>query len=156
MLYEIILNQLVSANNMRKSKKKPLDHTAMASTRIKQLFAQAEEAWSNDPQMSHRYINLARKISMKYKVRIPPEYKRFAVPRDIDLKKPSPQHKPNLIVQSDYQKLAAGIFSNDPFLLYSHNPRPTEHTMMTTPGGRLPDTHLLGGRVLTKPQGWIG
>ena len=56
---------------MQKYSRKPKDQRERAKERIKILFEQAEENFSLDPKLSDRYVALARKISMKYKVRIP-------------------------------------------------------------------------------------
>lgn len=48
----------------------------IAKERIVKLFVQAEENYSLDPKLSNRYVLLARKLSMKYNVRIPSELRR--------------------------------------------------------------------------------
>ncbi|MBT6773773.1 ribonuclease P [Candidatus Woesearchaeota archaeon] len=54
-----------------KSKQKEI-----AKERVKILFQQAEEVFSKDKALAHRYVTLARKIAMKVKIRIPLELKR--------------------------------------------------------------------------------
>ncbi|MBW2984882.1 ribonuclease P [Candidatus Woesearchaeota archaeon] len=49
---------------------------SIAGERIKILFEQAEAAFNKDPSLSDRYVELARKIAMKCKLRIPTELKR--------------------------------------------------------------------------------
>ena len=50
---------------------------AIAKNRIEKLFRMAEEkAFSNKLGLADRYVELARKISMRYRVPIPKEYKR--------------------------------------------------------------------------------
>lgn len=44
--------------------------------RIKTLFLEAEKAFYSNPNLSHRYVALARKIAMKVKTKIPTELKR--------------------------------------------------------------------------------
>ena len=44
--------------------------------RISILFSKAEEVYNQDPLLSNRYVTLARKISMKLRMRIAPEYKK--------------------------------------------------------------------------------
>ena len=61
---------------MRKHKVKSNEQREIALERIKTLFQQAEENFSLDSKLSNRYVELARKISMKYKVKIPSELKR--------------------------------------------------------------------------------
>ena len=48
----------------------------IALERIAVLFQQADEQFSVNPGLSHRYVQLARKLAMKFKVRIPVELKR--------------------------------------------------------------------------------
>ena len=48
----------------------------IAKERIEILFDEAKKIFSYDPKLSDRYVFLARKIAMKYKVGIPPELKR--------------------------------------------------------------------------------
>ena len=48
----------------------------IAQERIQILFEQAEKEFSQNKQLSNRYVTLARKIAMKTKVRIPQELKR--------------------------------------------------------------------------------
>jgi ribonuclease P protein subunit RPR2 len=47
----------------------------LAKQRIEHLFKLAEDAYESYPQRSNRYVSLARKIGMRYRVRIPGEYK---------------------------------------------------------------------------------
>lgn len=48
----------------------------IAGERIKVLFAQARLRFKEDAKLSDRYVQLARKIAMRYKVKIPPNLKR--------------------------------------------------------------------------------
>ncbi len=48
----------------------------IANERILKLFEQAELRFKEDSKLSDRYVEIARKISMKYKVKIPRELKR--------------------------------------------------------------------------------
>lgn len=48
----------------------------IAQERIKQLFKQAGEVFSKNKYLAHRYVNLARTLAMKVKIRIPLELKR--------------------------------------------------------------------------------
>jgi len=62
---------------MRVSKKsRQLSNKKIAAERIETLFKQAKDAFQKDPSLSNRYVTLGRKLSMKYKVRIPSELKR--------------------------------------------------------------------------------
>ena len=60
----------------RRYSKKPKYQTETALKRIRELFRQADKVFDQDPGLSNRYVELARKISMKYKVRIPSELKK--------------------------------------------------------------------------------
>jgi ribonuclease P protein subunit RPR2 len=57
--------------NISKNKQKEI-----AKERIRILFTQADEVFSKNKSLANRYVTLARKISMKIKVRIPKELKR--------------------------------------------------------------------------------
>ena len=57
----------------RKHKKKPQDQIEIAKERIKELFKQAEDA---EQKYSDRYVEIARKISMKIKVKFTPTQKK--------------------------------------------------------------------------------
>lgn len=61
---------------MKRYSKKPKKQKQIALERIRILFKQAEEEFNNDPELSDRYVQLARKLSMKYKIPIPRELKR--------------------------------------------------------------------------------
>ena len=56
--------------------KKPEGQRKIALERIEELFSNADAEFSTDPLISNKYVALARKISMKYKMRIPPALKR--------------------------------------------------------------------------------
>ena len=60
----------------RKYKAKPQEQQRIAKERIKILFELAKEMFKEDPGLSDRYVYLARKIAMKFKVRIPSILKR--------------------------------------------------------------------------------
>jgi ribonuclease P protein subunit RPR2 len=48
----------------------------IANERIQILFRLAEEEFDKHPERSHRYVSLARKISMRHRVRMPKWLKR--------------------------------------------------------------------------------
>lgn len=60
----------------------------IASRRIRQLFEMALNIYNDDLELAKNYVHLARKMGMRYKVRIPKEYgllictkcKRFIIP----------------------------------------------------------------------------
>ncbi len=60
----------------RKHKQKSKSNRKIALERVKILFKQAKDAFKKDPKLAHRYVHLARKIAMKFKVKIPKELKR--------------------------------------------------------------------------------
>ena len=60
----------------RKYKQKPRKQMEIARERIKVLFKEAKAIFKKDPKLANRYVVLARKIAMRYKVRIPAELKR--------------------------------------------------------------------------------
>ena len=47
----------------------------IAEERIERLFESAYSAYRKDPALSKRYVILARKIAMKYRVKIPGRYR---------------------------------------------------------------------------------
>ncbi|HVP97232.1 ribonuclease P [Methanoregula sp.] len=59
-----------------KDKKRPSSVKPLARERIAVLFSEAEKVFCEDPAYSDRYVELARKISMKERVRIDREYRR--------------------------------------------------------------------------------
>jgi len=62
---------------MSKRTKNRKTQKAIAAKRIKKLFSMAEHSALNDKlELSNRYVQLARKLSMKYLVPIPLEFKR--------------------------------------------------------------------------------
>jgi len=60
----------------QKHQQKPREHADLALERISALFKEADLAFPKDKALSKRYIVLARKISTKYKVKLPPELKK--------------------------------------------------------------------------------
>ena len=59
-----------------KHQKKPKKLKEIALERIIILFERAEEMFKEDARLSNRYVSIARKIAMKYKVKMPRELKR--------------------------------------------------------------------------------
>ncbi len=49
----------------------------LASQRIQYLFRLARETISEEPQLAQRYAEIARRIAMRTKLRLPKEYKRM-------------------------------------------------------------------------------
>lgn len=60
----------------KKHAKKPDEQRKIAFERVSILFDEAKKAFDEEPQLSDRYVHLARKIAMKYKVKIPSRLKR--------------------------------------------------------------------------------
>lgn len=56
--------------------KAKLEAKRLAKEHIRELFEQADEVFSQFPERSHRYVQMARQIQMKHKVHMPREYKR--------------------------------------------------------------------------------
>ncbi|MCK5107336.1 MAG: ribonuclease P [Nanoarchaeota archaeon] len=61
---------------MSRYNSKSKEQKEIAKDRIKTLFKEAEENFSLDPKLSNRYVELARKLVMKYRIRMPSEFKR--------------------------------------------------------------------------------
>ncbi len=63
-----------------KSMSKPFyskkEQQKIAEQRITTLFQQAEQTFSKDAALAHRYVSLARKMAMRLRLRMPKEYKR--------------------------------------------------------------------------------
>lgn len=50
---------------------KPEWQKRLARERVENLFSLAESSFQSNPERSHRYVRLARKIAMRYNIRIP-------------------------------------------------------------------------------------
>ena len=61
---------------LRKHQSKPKWQISIAKERIARLFSLADSEFHSHPERSHRHVSLARKIAMRYNVRLPPELKR--------------------------------------------------------------------------------
>lgn len=61
---------------VRKYSKKPSNQLEIANKRIETLFCQADKIFSEDSSLADRYVDLARKIAMKFKISLKSEYKR--------------------------------------------------------------------------------
>ena len=60
----------------KKRYKKPSLHRKIALDRIKHLFNEASAKFKSDRLLANRYVYMARKLSMKYKTKIPAEFKK--------------------------------------------------------------------------------
>ena len=56
--------------------KKSRELQKIAKKRIKFLFKLAKEVFKEDSNLSDKYVKLARRIAMKYKIRLTPELKK--------------------------------------------------------------------------------
>ena len=52
----------------------------IARERIEILFEQAQRAFSDHPERSNRYVELARRIAMRQRIRIDREFRRQVLP----------------------------------------------------------------------------
>ncbi len=60
---------------MRRSYKKPKDVTSIARERIEILFDNAEKEFNNNrSDLADRYVQMARKLATKYKIKINQDY----------------------------------------------------------------------------------
>lgn len=53
-----------------------MDRRRIARERIDRLFSEAEDAYTESPERAHRYVEKAREISMRARVRIPRRHRR--------------------------------------------------------------------------------
>ena len=53
-----------------------MDTKEIAKERIETLFVEAGKTFKEDSKLSNNYIKKARKISMKFKIKIPSKFKR--------------------------------------------------------------------------------
>ncbi len=60
----------------RRQTKKPDWQVRIAKERIKTLFSQAEKSAKESPVYSRRYVELLKKIAMRYTIRLPKSIKR--------------------------------------------------------------------------------
>jgi ribonuclease P protein subunit RPR2 len=62
---------------MKSNKDKSFNQQKIAFERIEKLFSQAELSFKEHPELSKRYVILARKLSTRYKVRFTVEQKKL-------------------------------------------------------------------------------
>jgi ribonuclease P protein subunit RPR2 len=75
-IWSICLNGTsMAAHRRREFHKKPYN-VEMAEQRIDRLFSLAEKAFSTRPELADRYVDIARRISMRHRVSIPGPYKK--------------------------------------------------------------------------------
>jgi len=68
-------NRMPAGPTMKERSKNPLTKT-IAKERIEVLFRQARESFHGHPERSNRYVELARRIAMRQRVRIDHEFRR--------------------------------------------------------------------------------
>ncbi len=61
---------------MKARYRKPENFRKIALERIRTLFGQAGAVFGENPKLANRYVFLARRISMRYKTRMPADLKR--------------------------------------------------------------------------------
>ncbi len=61
---------------VRKYQRKPDKNLKMARARIDKLFLLSDNAFFSSAELSDRYVDLARKLAMKYKVKLSSAHKR--------------------------------------------------------------------------------
>ena len=64
----------------RRYQKKPSDNIRIAKEHIAKLLDQAKLAAKDKPALANRYVTMARKIAMKFKIRMTSEQKRLFCP----------------------------------------------------------------------------
>ncbi len=65
-----------SINKMQKKNKKSNKIQLIAKARIKFLFKEAKDTFKENSKLSDKYVKIARRIAMKYKIRLPSEFKK--------------------------------------------------------------------------------
>ncbi len=60
----------------KKHYEKPAKQQQIAKKRIKFLFSEARHVFKKDRSLSAKYVKLARRIAMKYKIRLPSSLKK--------------------------------------------------------------------------------
>jgi ribonuclease P protein subunit RPR2 len=63
------------ADSKRRHSPKPGWQQRIGRERIERLFSMAEKEFHAHPERSHRHVQLARKIAMRYNIRLPPQLK---------------------------------------------------------------------------------
>ena len=61
----------------KKYHEKPAQQVKIAKNRIRFLFKHAEEVFKENSQEADKYVKLARRIAMKYKIRLPSQLKKM-------------------------------------------------------------------------------
>ena len=61
---------------MASARARVAEHREIASEHIRSLFEQADRRFQKDKAMANRYVQLALRMAMKHKVKLPPSLKR--------------------------------------------------------------------------------
>jgi len=64
------------AGKKHRGRSKPIHQVKMAKERMGLLFEQAENAVKKNPNLASRYVEMARRLGMRYNVRIPPQFRK--------------------------------------------------------------------------------
>ena len=82
------------------------ENRKIALERIHLLFTMAKETFAQEPELAQSYVNTARKIGMRYKVRIPAEFRRlvcrhckqFILPGKNCIVRIRPNREPHIVI----------------------------------------------------------
>ena len=88
----------------------------IARERIEILFKEADAVFHEDSSLSQRYVDLARKLSMKYRVRMPRELKRRFCKHCYCFLKPGV----NVRIRNQEGKMVYYCFSCKKFMRFPH------------------------------------
>ena len=55
---------------------KPAQQVNIAKKRIKFLFEEAKNSFKKDSKLSDKYVKIARRVAMKYKIKLPSQLKK--------------------------------------------------------------------------------
>jgi len=61
---------------LKRRAKRPRYQEQIVKERIRKLLDQAREVFRERPELAHRYAGLARRISLRYNIRLPKDFKR--------------------------------------------------------------------------------
>jgi ribonuclease P protein subunit RPR2 len=84
-----LVEHMPDSSVKRKHSPKPRWQQAAGRERIEKLFSLAGKEFYSHPERSHRYVSLARKIAMRYNIRLPAELKRLYCKKCYKYLKPS-------------------------------------------------------------------
>ena len=70
------MRKRMAHSKSRKHSPKPKWQQSTGRERIERLFSLADSEFAKNPERSHRYVALARRIAMRYNIRLPPQLRR--------------------------------------------------------------------------------